>query len=30
MHAIDRVGELMSRDAHFAEDVEILRRQLEN
>ena len=30
MHAVSRVGELMSRDAHFAEDVELLRRMLES
>ena len=30
MHAVSRVGELMSRDAGFAEDVELLRRMLEN
>jgi chromosomal replication initiator protein len=30
MHAIERVGELMSRDAGFAEDVELLRRMLES
>jgi chromosomal replication initiator protein len=30
MHAVSRVGELMSRDATFAEDVEILRKMLES
>jgi chromosomal replication initiator protein len=30
MHAIARVGELMTRDAAFAEDVERLRRRLES
>ncbi len=30
MHACSRVGELMGRDAGFAEDVELLRRMLEN
>ena len=30
MHAVSRVGELMSRDAGFAEDVELLRRMLES
>jgi chromosomal replication initiator protein len=30
MHAVTRVGELMTRDAGFAEDVEILRRMLES
>jgi chromosomal replication initiator protein len=30
MHAVTRVGELMSRDAAFAEDVEILRKTLES
>ncbi|HET7883023.1 MAG TPA: chromosomal replication initiator protein DnaA [Acetobacteraceae bacterium] len=30
MHAVSRVGELMSRDAAFAEDVELLRRMLES
>jgi chromosomal replication initiator protein len=30
MHAVSRVGELMSRDAGFAEDVELLRRLLES
>ncbi len=30
MHAIQRVGELMERDAAFAEDVELLRRMLES
>lgn len=29
MHAVSRVGELMERDAGFAEDVELLRRMLE-
>jgi chromosomal replication initiator protein len=30
MHAVSRVGELMSRDAGFAEDGELLRRMLES
>ncbi len=30
MHAVARVGELMTRDASFAEDVELLRRMLES
>jgi chromosomal replication initiator protein len=30
MHAVSRVGELMERDAAFAEDVELLRRMLES
>jgi chromosomal replication initiator protein len=30
MHAVSRVGELMTRDAVFAEDVELLRRMLES
>ena len=30
MHAVSRVTELMSRDAGFAEDVELLRRMLES
>jgi chromosomal replication initiator protein len=30
MHACSKVGELMERDAAFAEDVELLRRMLEN
>jgi chromosomal replication initiator protein len=30
MHAVSRVGELMTRDAGFAEDVELLRRLLES
>ena len=30
MHAVSRVAELMARDAGFAEDVELLRRMLEN
>jgi chromosomal replication initiator protein len=30
MHAVSRVGELMTRDAVFAEDVELLRRLLES
>ncbi len=30
MHAVTRVGELMDRDAAFAEDVELLRRMLES
>lgn len=30
MHAVSRVTELMERDAGFAEDVELLRRMLEN
>ncbi len=30
MHAVQRVGELMERDASFAEDVELLRRMLES
>ena len=30
MHAVTRVGELMTRDAVFAEDVELLRRMLES
>jgi chromosomal replication initiator protein len=30
MHAVARVAELMERDAAFAEDVELLRRMLEN
>jgi chromosomal replication initiator protein len=30
MHAVSRVGDLMNRDAAFAEDVEILRRMLES
>ncbi len=30
MHAVSRVGELMERDAGFAEDVELLRRMLES
>ncbi len=30
MHAVQRVGELMARDAGFAEDVELLRRMLES
>lgn len=30
MHAVSRVGELMERDASFAEDVELLRRMLES
>ena len=30
MHAVSRVGELMSLDAAFAEDVELLRRMLES
>ena len=30
MHAVSRVGELMARDAVFAEDVELLRRLLES
>ncbi len=29
MHAVARVGELMERDAGFAEDIELLRRMLE-
>jgi chromosomal replication initiator protein len=29
MHAVSRIGELMDRDAGFAEDVELLRRMLE-
>jgi chromosomal replication initiator protein len=30
MHAVARVGDLMARDAAFAEDVELLRRMLES
>ena len=30
MHAVSRVNELMERDGHFAEDVELLRRLLES
>jgi chromosomal replication initiator protein len=30
MHAVQRVAELMARDAAFAEDVELLRRMLES
>jgi chromosomal replication initiator protein len=30
MHAVSRVTELMGQDAAFAEDVELLRRVLEN
>jgi chromosomal replication initiator protein len=30
MHAVSRIGELMERDAGFAEDVELLRRMLES
>jgi chromosomal replication initiator protein len=30
MHAVARVAEIMERDAGFAEDVELLRRMLEN
>jgi chromosomal replication initiator protein len=30
MHAVARVGDLMTRDAAFAEDVELLRRMLES
>ena len=30
MHAVARVAELMERDAAFAEDVELMRRMLEN
>jgi chromosomal replication initiator protein len=30
MHAVQRVAELMERDASFAEDVELLRRMLES
>jgi chromosomal replication initiator protein len=30
MHAVQRVAELMDRDAAFAEDVELLRRMLES
>ncbi len=30
MHAVSRVGELMTRDAGFADDVELLRRMLES
>ena len=30
MHAVKRVAELMTRDAAFAEDVEVLRRLLES
>ncbi len=30
IHAVGRVGELMERDASFAEDVELLRRMLES
>jgi len=30
MHAVQRVSELMARDAAFAEDVELLRRMLES
>jgi len=30
MHAVARVGDLMTRDAGFAEDVELLRRMLES
>ena len=30
MHAVARVGDLMNRDAAFAEDVELLRRLLES
>jgi chromosomal replication initiator protein len=30
MHAVARVGELMERDAGFAEDVELLRKMLES
>ncbi|MBU6498278.1 MAG: chromosomal replication initiator protein DnaA [Rhodospirillales bacterium] len=30
MHAVSRVGELIARDAAFAEDVELLRRMLES
>ncbi len=30
MHAVARIGELMERDAAFAEDVELLRRMLES
>jgi chromosomal replication initiator protein len=30
MHAVSRVGELMARDPGFAEDVDLLRRMLEN
>lgn len=30
MHAVSRIGELIERDAGFAEDVELLRRMLEN
>ena len=30
MHAVSRIGELIERDAGFAEDVELLRRMLES
>jgi chromosomal replication initiator protein len=30
MHAVSRIGELMARDAAFAEDVELLRRMLQS
>jgi chromosomal replication initiator protein len=30
MHAVSRVAELMQHDTGFAEDVELLRRMLEN
>ncbi len=30
MHAVSRIGELMDRDAAFAEDVELLRRMLQS
>jgi len=30
MHAVSRIGELMARDAGFADDVELLRRMLES
>jgi chromosomal replication initiator protein len=30
MHAVQRVTELMAADSAFAEDVELLRRMLEN
>ncbi len=30
LHAVNRVGELMTRDAGFAEDVDLLRRMLES
>jgi chromosomal replication initiator protein len=30
MHAVTRIGELMARDAAFAEDVELLRRMLQS